>query len=146
MVVSKLAVRIVSAYLSTNDQFSVVLYRVYAQLRIQRGVHGLLLEKDLLFIVGAVIITDTFPNQKQALAGSIFNTVYQFGSAVGIGIMAVASSVVTADSSWQDKTAPGALLEGYRATFWACLGAAVLYCGIGGYGLKGIGKVGLKTE
>lgn len=100
----------------------------------------------MLFIVGAVIVTDTFPPGRQALAGSIFNTMFQFGNAVGIGAMAVASSAVTEESSWQDKTAPEALLEGYRVTFWACLGAAVFYTAIGACGLKGVGKVGLKSE
>ncbi|KAK6001680.1 hypothetical protein QM012_002170 [Aureobasidium pullulans] len=101
---------------------------------------------DVLFIVAALVITDSFSDSKQALAGSILNTVYQFGSAVGLAIMAVISSTVTDKSGFADKNVPGALLEGYKATFWTCLGSAVLYCFIGGVGLRTIGKVGLKQE
>ncbi|KAJ8603665.1 hypothetical protein MRB53_042100 [Persea americana] len=70
----------------------------------------------------------------------------QFGTAVGLGTMSVASSVVTFDSGYSDKTSPAALLEGYRAAFWSCFGAAVLYCVIVAIGLRGVGKIGLKTE
>lgn len=92
------------------------------------------------------MITNSFPDSKQALAGSILNTVYQFGSAVGLAVMAVVSSTVTDSSSDVEKNGQQALLEGYRATFWACLGSAVVYCVIGALGLRGIGKVGLKQE
>ncbi|KAJ9621681.1 hypothetical protein H2203_007170 [Taxawa tesnikishii (nom. ined.)] len=101
---------------------------------------------DVLFIVAAVVITNSFSDSKQALAGSVLNTVAQFGSAVGLAIMAVISSTVTDGSNDADKNSPAALLEGYRATFWACLGSAVLYCAIGAVGLRAIGKVGLKEE
>lgn len=101
---------------------------------------------SVLFIVAAVVITNSFSDSKQALAGSVLNTVAQFGSAVGLAIMAVISSTVTDGSNDADKNSPAALLEGYRATFWACLGSAVLYCAIGAVGLRAIGKVGLKEE
>ncbi|KAG9953911.1 integral membrane protein, partial [Aureobasidium melanogenum] len=101
---------------------------------------------DVLFIVAALVITDSFPDSRQALAGSILNTIYQFGSAVGLAIMAVISSTVTDSSGYSDKDIPAALLEGYKATFWTCLGFAVLYCMIGAAGLRAIGKVGLKQE
>ncbi|KAG9955407.1 general substrate transporter, partial [Aureobasidium melanogenum] len=101
---------------------------------------------DVLFIVAALVITDSFPDSRQALAGSILNTIYQFGSAVGLAIMAVISSTVTDSSGYADKDIPAALLEGYKATFWTCLGFAILYCMIGAVGLRAIGKVGLKQE
>lgn len=74
------------------------------------------------------------------------NTVYQFGGSVGLGLVALVSSVVTDESGLADKTAPAALLEGYRAAFWTCLGAAALSCALVAVGLRGIGKVGLKVE
>lgn len=100
----------------------------------------------VLFIVGALVIAGNFSENKQALAGSILNTVYSFGTSVGLGVMALISSSVTDESHYADKDAVPALLEGYRATFWACLGLSVLYCLIGTFGLRGIGKVGLKVD
>lgn len=107
---------------------------------------NLLKLSTVLFIVAALVITDSFPDSGQALAGSILNTIYQFGSAVGLAIMAVISSTVTNSSGYANKDVAAALLEGYKATFWTCLGSAVLYCLIGAVGLRTIGKVGLKQE
>jgi hypothetical protein len=84
-------------------------------------------------------------DKRQALAGSILNTAFQFGSSVGLGVMAAVSSIVTEESGFVDKSAPAALLEGYRATFWTCLGASALSCGVVAFGLRGIGKVGMKA-
>ena len=60
--------------------------------------------------------------------------------------MSVISAVVTDGSVYGDKDSPAALLEGYRAGFWTCLGAAAASCVIAAVGLRGIGKVGLKAE
>lgn len=39
-----------------------------------------------------------------------------------------------------------ATLLGYRAVFWTCLGLMVAASGIGAWGLRKAGKVGLKRE
>lgn len=96
--------------------------------------------------MGAVIITNNFSSSKQALAGSILNTVSQFGSAVGLAVMGVISTSVTDASGYADKNSPDALLKGYRAAFWTGLGCSITYFFIGLFGLRGIGKVGLKQE
>ncbi|WPH00642.1 general substrate transporter, protein [Acrodontium crateriforme] len=101
---------------------------------------------DVLFIVGALVIAGNFSENKQALAGSVLNTVYSFGTSVGLGVMALISSSVTDESHYDNKDAVPALLEGYRATFWTCLGLSVLCCLIGTFGLRGIGKIGLKVD
>ncbi|KAK7707403.1 hypothetical protein SLS57_009273 [Botryosphaeria dothidea] len=49
---------------------------------------------DVLFVVSNLIITSIFPPSTQALAGAVFNTVSQFGTAVGLAIMGVISSNV----------------------------------------------------
>ncbi|GME35261.1 uncharacterized protein K452DRAFT_272011 [Neofusicoccum parvum] len=104
------------------------------------------LAADVLFVVSNLVITNAFPGSTQALAGAVFNTVTQFGTAVGLAIMAVISSNVTSRSDFPNKSSPLALLEGYRASFWACFGAMILSIGIGAFGLRGVGRVGLKIE
>lgn len=41
------------------------------------------LAADVLFTVGLVIVSEVFPEDTQALAGAVFNTVAQFGSSLG---------------------------------------------------------------
>jgi hypothetical protein len=101
---------------------------------------------SVLFIAGALIITNNFSASKQSLAGSILNTVFQFGSSVGLAVMAVISTSVSDASSHTGEQRTNALLEGYRAAFWTLLGMAILYCFVGAIGLRGIGKIGLKKE
>lgn len=100
----------------------------------------------VLFIAGALIITDNFSTSDQSLAGSVLNTAFQFGSSVGLAVMAVISTSVSNASSHTVEKRTHALLEGYRAAFWTLLGLAVLYCFVGAIGLRGIGKIGLKKE
>jgi hypothetical protein len=100
----------------------------------------------VLFIAGALIITNNFSASRQSLAGSILNTVFQFGSSVGLAVMAVISTSVSDVSLHAGEQRTHALLEGYRAAFWTLLGTAVLYCFVGAIGLRRIGKIGLKKE
>jgi hypothetical protein len=44
------------------------------------------------------------------------------------------------------ETATEMLMDGYRATFWLCFGANVLVLGVIGFGLRKIGKVGIKVD
>jgi len=82
----------------------------------------------------------------QSLAGAVFNTVCQFGQAVGLAIMAVIAASATEASSYTVKTSPDALLAGYRASYWACFGLSGLGCVAGAWGLRGIGIVGMKKD
>ncbi|KAM0270251.1 hypothetical protein ACHAQH_009491 [Verticillium albo-atrum] len=101
---------------------------------------------DVIFTVANLIITDAFSEGTQALAGAVFNTTAQFGFSVGLMVMAVISNKVTANSSVEDKESPEAIMEGYRAVFWLCFGLQMLGVFVGVWGLKGVGKVGLKRE
>lgn len=101
---------------------------------------------DALFTVSNLLITSVFPAKTQALAGGVFNTVSQIGKTVGLALVAVIASSVTAKSKHGDKTSPEALLEGYRATFWFCFAATVATVIICLWDLRSIGRVGHKHD
>ncbi len=100
----------------------------------------------VMFTVAALVITDVFPEKTQALGGAVFQTVAQFGTSLGLAIMASISSSVTDHSGFQVKSSPEALMEWYRVTFWVSFVWMMLACAIGGLGLRRVGKVGLKRE
>lgn len=100
----------------------------------------------MLFTVGILIVSDVFPDRTQALAGAVFNTVAQFGISLGLAAMGIISTTVTQQSKYPNKGSAEALEEGYRATFWAATAWMLLTCAIGAYGLRKIGKVGLKRD
>ncbi|KAL8813071.1 MAG: hypothetical protein Q9200_000538 [Gallowayella weberi] len=101
---------------------------------------------DVLFTVSSLVIVDVFPLKTHALAGAVFNTVAQFGTSLGIAIMAVVATNVTKESGNPNKDSPAALMEGYRVTFWLAFASLLLTCVIGLVGLRKAGKVGLKRE
>lgn len=101
---------------------------------------------DVMFTVGLLIVSDVFPARTQALAGAVFNTVAQFGMSIGLAIAAVVSSTVTQKSEYENKRSGLALLVGYRAGFWAVFAWMLAACVVGGFGLRKIGKVGLKKD
>ncbi|KAL7917537.1 MFS general substrate transporter [Trichoderma austrokoningii] len=100
----------------------------------------------VLFTIGLLVVSDVFPARMQALAGAVFNTVAQFGTSIGLTIMAVIATSTTNSSKLQEKSSPDALMSGYRASFWAAFSWMGLACVIGAYGLRKIGMVGLKTQ
>lgn len=98
---------------------------------------------DALFTIGLIVITDVFPDNNQALAGAVFNTSAQFGTALGLAIMQVVSTVVTSQSR---KPEAEALMEGYRASFWSMFGFMLLSTLVSFLGLRKAGRVGPKQE
>ena len=76
----------------------------------------------VIFTVGILLVSEVFPDRTQALAGAVFNTVGQFGQAIGLALIGVVSDSVTHNSKYADKSSPDALLVGYRAGFWTCTG------------------------
>jgi MFS family permease len=106
------------------------------------------LSADVLFTVGLIIVSETFPPETQALAGAVFNTVGQLGQSLGIGLcQAVALGVAgRSDADGGGEGAIAMLLKGYRASFWTMFAYMVL-CGLlAPIGLRNVGKVGLKRE
>jgi nitrate/nitrite transporter NarK len=101
---------------------------------------------DVLFTVSNLLITSVFPSKTHGLAGGVFNTLSQIGNSIGLALTAIIASTITIKSALEDKKSPDALLQGYKATFWACFAATIAMLGVSGWGLRRIGKVGLKTE
>lgn len=100
----------------------------------------------MIFTVGILLVSEVFSDQTQALAGAVFNTVAQFGQAIGLALIGVVSDSVTQKSAYADKNSPQALLVGYRAGFWTCTGWMFFACLIGALGLRKSGRVGLKRD
>ena len=101
---------------------------------------------DVLFTVGNLVITSVFPQQTHGLAGGVFNTISNIGQSVGLAITAVVASSVTMAEKEKGESAIETLMDGYRATFWLCFGANILVLGVIGFGLRKIGKVGIKQD
>lgn len=98
---------------------------------------------NALFTIGLIVITNVFPSNTQALAGAVYNTSAQFGSALGMAILQVISTITTDQS---DEKEAEALMAGYRASFWTMFGFMVLCTAVGFWGLRKAGKVGLKQD
>lgn len=101
---------------------------------------------DVLFTVSNLVITAAFPDKTQALAGGVFNTVAQIGKSVGLALSAVIAGIITSQSKVTDKSSPPALLEGYHAAWWFCLATSLSTLVVSLWGLRNVGKLGLKRE
>jgi hypothetical protein len=80
------------------------------------------------------------------IAGGAFNTVSNIGTSVGLAITAVIAASASIARRGDGKVNTEELMKGYRAAFWICFGASVMVLGVVGFGMKRIGKVGLKSE
>ncbi|KAK2670136.1 hypothetical protein RAB80_014273 [Fusarium oxysporum f. sp. vasinfectum] len=98
---------------------------------------------DVLFTIGLIIITEVFPEEKQAVAGAVFNTAAQLGNTMGLAAMQIISTWVTKQQE-KVKSPTQALMEGYRATFWTMLALLLVCTIVGAIGLRKAGKVGSK--
>ena len=101
---------------------------------------------DTLFTIYNLIITSVFPAKTQGLAGGVFNTLSQIGNSVGLAVGAIVASTVSASGGVEGEMVTEKLERGYRAAFWTCFVAQVLMLGVSGWGLRSVGKVGLKRD
>ncbi|GKZ29174.1 hypothetical protein AbraIFM66950_003613 [Aspergillus brasiliensis] len=102
---------------------------------------------DVLFTVSTLIIADMFPAETQGLAAGVFNTVSQFGRSIGLALVALIASSVTekdpSNSMSGDEDSPrGALMVGYRASFWFLFAMNITSLVVSLVGLRRIGYVG----
>ncbi|KAF5657632.1 integral membrane protein [Fusarium heterosporum] len=98
---------------------------------------------DLMYTIAMLVVTDTFPTKTEALAGGVFNMLAQIGKSVGI-----ASTVIVAQqvSSFKAGTDEEVLLQGYVAGWWYNTGLSFMSVLLGLWGLRNIGKLGIKKE
>lgn len=101
---------------------------------------------DVLFTIANLVITQVFPAETHGLAGGVFNTISYIGNSFALAITAVIASSVTLAQHGKDESAQEMLMDGYRVTFWACFGASMTSLAITIFGLRKIGKVGIKQE
>ena len=101
---------------------------------------------DVLFTASNLIITDAFPDKTQALAGGVFNTVAQIGKSVGLALTAVIANNISHHHDHRGQSEAKVLLEGYRAAWWYTFGTTAAVFFISAFGLKNVGRLGLKRE
>lgn len=101
---------------------------------------------DTLFTVSNLLITSVFPTKTQGLAGGVFNTIAQIGKSVGLATSAIVAASITHRSKHKDKHSPEALLEGYHAAWWYNFAQTVFLVFVSIWGLRKIGRVGIKRD
>lgn len=103
---------------------------------------------DILFTVGLLAVSEGFPAHTQALAGAVFSTVAQFGTSLGLTLLAVVAAAVTNGEEGKGKGLgrEEELLVGYRASFWTAFASMGIACLIGAFGLRRMGNVGVKRD
>ncbi|KAI0141871.1 MFS general substrate transporter [Xylariaceae sp. FL1272] len=97
---------------------------------------------DVLFTVGMLVVSDSFPEKTQSLAGAVFNTAAQLGLTLGVGICQLVSLSVEEQSG----SGENAILKGYRASFWTQTAYMLTCVVLAVTGLRRIGTLGLKRE
>ncbi|KFY79779.1 hypothetical protein V499_01275 [Pseudogymnoascus sp. VKM F-103] len=100
----------------------------------------------IMFTIGLLAVSEGFPAHTQALAGAVFSTVAQFGASLGLTLLAMVATSVTNSKGDQGKGREEDLLAGYRASFWAAFAYMGLACVIGVFGLRRMGRVGVKKD
>lgn len=70
----------------------------------------------------------------------------QFGTSIGIAIMAVISSSFSEADQESDQTPGEVLMQGYRAVFWACFALMLLTVPIGMWGLRAVKQIGSRKD
>ncbi|EUC64803.1 MFS general substrate transporter [Rhizoctonia solani AG-3 Rhs1AP] len=97
---------------------------------------------DFMFATGSIFVAKIALPHEQSLAGGIFNTVNQLGTAFGLAIASVVSDSVHRKTLRESGDELGSLLRGYRAAFWTCFGFGAVALVLALVFLRGIGIVG----
>jgi MFS family permease len=100
---------------------------------------------DVIYTIGLLMSADAFPEQRQALAGSVFNVFYMLGSSIGLTLLDVIMAAVDGNSSRIEQD-PQTQMRGLRISFWVLFAMAVASAILGGYGLRKVGRIGQKRS
>jgi len=101
---------------------------------------------DVLFSVGIIVVSEIFSDDTQALAGAVFNTAGNFGTAIGLALIGIVAEIYTQRSPHPDKTSPEALNDGFKAAFWTAFAWMLAICPVAVLSLRNIGRVGVKRD
>jgi len=101
---------------------------------------------DFMFATGSLFIAKIALPHEQSVAGGVFNTINQLGTAFGLAIASVVSDTVRRKALRESGDEPDALLRGYRAAFWTCCGFGLVALALTLVFLRGIGIVGHVPE
>lgn len=91
-------------------------------------------------------MSEEFPRHTQALTGAVFNTVAQFRTSLGLTLIAVIAASVTKNEADRGMQREEELLARYRAGFWTVFTSMGITCFIRAFGLRRMGKVGVKRD
>jgi hypothetical protein len=101
--------------------------------------YHLIVHTVVFFSVSNQLISDAFPAEVQSLAGSVFNTLAQFGNSVGLTLTATIAASVTEHSAHADSKV--ALMDGFRAAFWTIFASTATVLVVSSLGLRNAGIV-----
>jgi MFS family permease len=87
-----------------------------------------------------LIASDAFPEERQGLAGALFNVFYFLGSSVGMAVVNVI--LAAAPSSSEHSHGSEGQMAGFRDSFWTLFGMAVVSATVGAVGLRKLGRIG----
>lgn len=99
---------------------------------------------DLIYTIANYVVTSAFRTKEQALAGGVFNMLAQIGKIIGIASTAIIAQQVTASSQLANKNE--ALLQGYKAGWWYNSGLGFVAVLVSFWGLRNVGKLGVKID
>ncbi|CAE6463217.1 unnamed protein product [Rhizoctonia solani] len=97
---------------------------------------------DFMFATGSIFVAKIALPHEQSLAGGIFNTLNQLGTAFGLAIASVVNNNVHHSALRESGDELGSLLRGYKAAFWTCFAFGMTALVLTLIFLRGIGIVG----
>ncbi|KAF3390534.1 Aminotriazole resistance protein [Penicillium rolfsii] len=101
---------------------------------------------DTLYTISNLVMTTTLPQDRHGIAGGVYNTIAQVGRSFGLTFSTIIANLVTDRYPPFEHDSPLALLDGYRAAFWYCFAANLVTLGVIIWGLRRIGRVGVKDD
>jgi len=93
---------------------------------------------DFVFAAGTLFVAKVSLPHEQSLAGGLFQTLTQLGTAFGLAITTIVHNAVGGESTGND-----APLEAYQAAQWTAFGMAMLCMVLAAGFLRGVGPVGV---
>ncbi|KAJ7776150.1 MFS general substrate transporter [Mycena metata] len=93
---------------------------------------------DFVFAAGTIFVAKISLPHEQSLAGGLFQTLTQLGTAFGLAV-----STLAHDAAADQNRGEQAPLKAYQAAQWTAFGMAMLCTLLAGIFLRGVGPVGL---